>query len=176
VPDEIALDPEGTEPTVDSTDGAPEPEVAQPEQEALDFLELDDSLASKYVKLTIEGQEVPVKLSDALRGYNSERVSTQRFQEAAELRKQAEIGLRIQQALETDPEMTLRILAQRAGLSPAQFIQQAGGMNITDLFDKKLEALTWLLPLNMARWLVRMHAPWHAQRPCSRMPIRRCRS
>lgn len=124
MPEEDAL-VEGTEPAVDSTEGAPaaeaEPQIAEPTYE---FLDLDDTLAEKYVKLTIEGEEVPVKLSEALKGYNAAAVSTKRFQEAAELRKQAEMGLRIQQALQTDPEMTLRILAQQAGLTPAQFIAQ----------------------------------------------------
>jgi len=116
---------EGSEPAVDSAEGATaaaaEPQIAEPTYE---FLDLDETLTDKYVKLTIEGEEVPVKLSEALKGYNAAAVSTKRFQEAAELRKQAEMGLRIQQALQTDPEMTLRILAQQAGLTPAQFIAQ----------------------------------------------------
>lgn len=124
---DVEVPMEGTEPAVDSLDGAPaaeaEPQIAEPSYE---FLDLDDTLAEKYVKLTIEGEEVPVKLSEALKGYNAAAVSTKRFQEAAELRKQAEMGLRIQQALQTDPEMTLRILAQQAGLTPAQFLAQQG--------------------------------------------------
>ena len=122
MPEEMV--PDGTPAADDLAIEAPAPEASQTEEPTYEFLDLDDTLAEKYVKLNIEGQETPVKLSEALKGYNAAAVSTKRFQEAAELRKQAEMGLRIQEALRSDPEMTLRILAQQAGLSPAQFVAQ----------------------------------------------------
>lgn len=101
--------------------GAGAEALPEPEPE-IDYLELDDSLASKYVKLKVDGEERSVPLKEALDGYNSNSVATKRFQEAAELKQQAEQALILQQALQSDPGLTIRILAQRADMSVEEFL------------------------------------------------------
>ena len=101
--------------TIDADPGPPpEPEY--------DFLELDDDTASKYVKIVREGEEVVVPLKEALDGYNSNSVATKRFQEASALKQQAEEALRLQQAFQTSPGLTVQVLAQQAGVSVEEFL------------------------------------------------------
>lgn len=101
---------------------APSSEAA-PESEAVEYDYIDlDEVGEKYAKLTIEGKEVPIRLSEALQGYNREAVSTKRFQEAKQLRQEAEQALRLQQALQTNPGMTMKILAQQAGTTVEEFL------------------------------------------------------
>lgn len=99
-----------------SSDAAPESDAVE-----YDYIDLDE-VGNKYAKLTIEGKEVPIRLSDALQGYNREAVSTKRFQEAKQLRQEAEQALRLQQALQTNPGMTMKILAQQAGTTVEDFL------------------------------------------------------
>ena len=87
-----------------------------------DYLEVDDDLAQKYVKIKVDGEELSVPLNEALQGYSRESAATKRFQEAAELRKQADEALRLQQAFQADPGLTVQILARQAGVSVEQFL------------------------------------------------------
>lgn len=109
---DIAPDALPGEATLDSTDSSAE----------LQYLDIDDDLGSRYVRLNIEGEEVSVPLNEALRGYNREAVSTKRFQEAAALREQAERALVIEQALQRDPATTVQILARQAGMTVEEFV------------------------------------------------------
>jgi len=95
---------------------APEPE---PEYE---YLEIDDELGNKRVKIIRDGEEVAVPLREALDGYNSNSVATKRFQEAAQMREQAAEALRLQQAFQTSPGLTVQVLAQQAGMSVEDFL------------------------------------------------------
>ena len=95
---------------------------APPAEPEYDFLELDDDTASKYVKIVREGEEVVVPLKEALDGYNSNSVATKRFQEASALKQQAEEALRLQQAFQTSPGLTVQVLAQQAGMSVEDFL------------------------------------------------------
>jgi hypothetical protein len=92
------------------------------EEPSYDYLEVDDSLAQKYVKMVVDGEEVSVPLSEALQGYNSNSVATKRFQEAAELRKQADEALRLQEAFRAAPGLTVQVLAHQAGMSVEEFL------------------------------------------------------
>jgi hypothetical protein len=56
-----------------------------------------------------------VPLSEALRGYSREADYTRKAQEVARQREEADFGIRLQQALAANPEMTLQILAQQHG-------------------------------------------------------------
>lgn len=96
---------------------------AQPEIEApVDYLDIDETLASKYVRIKQDGEDVSVPLREALDGYNSNSVATRRFQEAAQLRQEAESALRLQQAMANNPGLTIQILATQAGMSVDQFL------------------------------------------------------
>jgi hypothetical protein len=108
-----------------------------------DFLDLD-SVAGKHVSLTIDGQEVVVPLKEALDGFNLSKVSTQRLQEASEMRKNAEEALRLQDAFRFNPGLTVQILAQQAGMPVEQFLnltpaQQQAAIEAEDEYTDPLE-------------------------------------
>lgn len=109
-----------------------------------DFLEVDDELASKYVKIKVDGEEVPVSLSEALQGYSRTQDYTRKTQEIAEQRKQADQALRLQQAFATNPGMTVRILADQAGMPVEEFLgltpaQQQQALSEEPEYDDPLE-------------------------------------
>lgn len=121
-PTEVAAAPvvdgpgEGTQAPV--TDAAPaDPVPAEPE-----YLDVNDDLASKHVKVKVDGEELSVPLNEALQGYQRQSDYTRKTQEAAQLRQEAENALRLQQALQTSPGMTVQILAQQAGVSVEEFL------------------------------------------------------
>lgn len=108
-----------------------EPEVADAEAEQVyaeeaepqyDYLEVDDSVRGKYVSAKVDGQEVPVQFDELVNSYSRESVSTQRFQEAAAIRQEAENALRLQQAMQANPGLTVQYLAQQAGVSVQEFV------------------------------------------------------
>jgi hypothetical protein len=108
-----------------------------------DFLNVDE-IGDKHVTIKIDGEDVVVPLSEALQGYNRESVSTKRFQEASEIRKQAEDALRLQQAWQYNPGMTARILADQAGMSVEEYLgltpaQQAAAAPVEDEYTDPLE-------------------------------------
>jgi hypothetical protein len=105
---------------------APAPEIGQGEPEATPSPEyLDtDSYATHHVRMKVDGQDIEVPLSEALAGYSRHADYTRKTQELAEQQRQAQFGLTLQQALENNPQMTLRILqeqyAQQAEPEPQQ--------------------------------------------------------
>lgn len=115
------------------------------EEPTYDYLEVDDELANKYVKIKVDGEDVSVPLNEALQGYSRESASTKRFQEAADMRKEAERAIRLQQAFQTDPGLTVQILAREAGVSVEQFLgmtpqqQQAAIDDANDQYVDPLE-------------------------------------
>lgn len=76
------------------------------------YVEIDDP-DNRYVRIKVDGEDVEVPFSEALRGYSREADYTRKAQTVAELRQQAQYGLQLQQALESNPELTLQILAQQ---------------------------------------------------------------
>ena len=109
-----------------------------------DFLDIDETLAGKYVKVKIDGEEVPVPLNEALQGYSRESAATKRFQEASEMRKQADEALRLQQAFKADPGLTVQILARQAGVPVEEFLgmtpaQQQAAVEAEDEYLDPLE-------------------------------------
>lgn len=88
----------------------------------VEYLDIDDTLATKYVKVKVDGEELSVPLNEALQGYSRESAATKRFQEAAEIRRQADEALRLQRALAADPGFTVQFLARQAGMSVEDFL------------------------------------------------------
>lgn len=84
----------------------------QDEPPPREYVEVDDP-DNRYVRIKVDGEDVEVPFSEALRGYSREADYTRKAQTVAELRQQAQYGLQLQQALETDPVLTLQILAQQ---------------------------------------------------------------
>jgi hypothetical protein len=63
-----------------------------------------------HVRLKVDGEEVSVPLSEALGGYQRQADYTRKTQQLAEEQRRAQFGLTLQQALENNPQETLRIL------------------------------------------------------------------
>lgn len=105
------------EATTDATEVPAEP--AEPEY---DYLEIDDTLANKYVRAKVGDEEIPVPLNEALQGYQRQADYTRKTQEAAAIRREAEEALRLQQALRTSPGLTVQVLAQQAGVTVEEFL------------------------------------------------------
>jgi hypothetical protein len=96
--------------------GVSEAEAPQAEPEYLDV----DSYGGHHVRLKVDGQEVAVPLSEALGGYQRQADYTRKTQELAELQRQAQFGLTLQQALEANPAETMRILQAQYQAEQAQ--------------------------------------------------------
>jgi len=108
---------------VDEGQGEATPEVPEvPAEPEYDYLDIDDDLAQKYVKAKVGDEEIPVQLKELRDGYQRQADYTRKTQEAAELRREAEDALRLQQALRTSPGLTMQVLAQQAGVSVEEFL------------------------------------------------------
>lgn len=127
--------------TTGETEVEVQPEApAEPEH---DYLEIDETLGGKYVKMTVDGEEVSVPLNEALQGYSRTQDYTRKTQEVAEMRRQAQEALQVYEALQASPGMTVQILAQRAGVSVEEFLgmtprQQAAAVE-EEQYDDPLE-------------------------------------
>ena len=114
-PNPFAGEPEPLDPEV----GAPEwdGETDQtPQEPQRTYLELDDDVANRYVRLKVDGQDVEVPLPEALAGYSRTADYTRKTQELAQQRQEAEYALTVQRALQAQPAETLRLLAQQHGV------------------------------------------------------------
>ena len=98
-----------------------QPEAAPPPPEP-SYLEIDDDLRAKHVRVKVDGEEISVPLEEALQGYQRQAAFTQRTQELAEQRRQAEEALRLHQAMQANPGLTVQILADHAGMSVEQYL------------------------------------------------------
>jgi len=118
---------------------------APPPEPVREYLDIDDTLASKYVKVKQDGQEIDVPLNEALQGYQRQSDYTRKTQEAAVLREQAQEALRLQQAFQADPGLTVQVLARQAGVSVEEFLgmsprQQAAAVaEVEDEYADPLE-------------------------------------
>ena len=115
---------DGGQGVVEATEEATEATPAFDEADFLDTSEIGD----RMVRLTVDGEEVVVPLSEALSGYNSQ-AATKRFQEASTLKQEAEASRReaeqavnLARAVSNDPGMTMKVLASQAGLTVEQFL------------------------------------------------------
>lgn len=104
-------------PDIGETGGDVEPEAG--EQPARQYVEIDDP-DNRYVRVKVDGEDVEVPYSEALKGYSRESDYTRKAQALAQQRQEAEFGLRLQQALEANPALTLQALAQQYGMTVAQ--------------------------------------------------------
>lgn len=86
------------------------------EEPSRQYLEVEDP-DQRYVRVRVDGEEVEVPFSEALRGYSREADYTRKTQSLAEQRQQAEYGMRLQQAMDANPQATLALLAQQHGLT-----------------------------------------------------------
>ena len=94
--------------------------TAETPQEEYDFLEVTE-LGEKYVKLQVDGEEIAVPISEALAGYQRQADYTRKTQELSEQRKQLQFAATLQEALQKDPESTLRLLQVQFGTTQAPY-------------------------------------------------------
>jgi hypothetical protein len=106
-----------TTPTFNETEAPAE--LAEPEY---DYLDIDDTLASKHVRIKVDGEELTVPLKEALQGYQRQEAFTRKTQETARLRQEAQEALRLQQAFQTSPGLTVQVLASQAGVTVEEFL------------------------------------------------------
>lgn len=126
-----ALSGEITEPTQQVEDTTPEP----PRQ----YVEVDDP-DNRYVRVKVDGEDREVPYSEAIKGYSREADYTRKSQEVARQREQADYGLRLQQALESNPALTLQILSQQYGIDYGQQ-QQAPLPEPEPVYEDPLERM-----------------------------------
>lgn len=115
--------PEGTQDGAEAEAGPDEATGAEASQEPeVQYLEIDDDLAARHVRLTVDGEELSVPLSELTQGYSRQADYTRKTQELANQRKEAEAALQLQRAFEANPGLTVQILAERQGMSVQQFL------------------------------------------------------
>lgn len=93
---------------------ATEPTEPAPPEPARQYVEVDDP-DNRYERVKVQGEDVEVPYSELVKGYSREADYTRKAQEVAQLRAEAEYGIRLQQALQANPQMTLQILAEQLG-------------------------------------------------------------
>lgn len=112
-------------------------QIDQPERQ---YVEIDDP-DNRFVRVKVAGEDVEVPYSEAIKGYSREADYTRKAQEVAAQRQQAEFGINLQRALESNPEMTLRILSEQYGinLTPQQVAAATGQEEeYVDPFERQL--------------------------------------
>jgi len=107
----------------DIADAGEEVDGAQDAAPPRQYLEVDDP-DNRWVRTKIDGEEIEVPFSEFQRGYSREADYTRKAQLVAEMRREAEYGIQLQQALQADPALTLTILAQKYQLDQQQQAQE----------------------------------------------------
>lgn len=102
---------------VSAGDGQPIEPAAVSEAPPRSYLELDDDVAQRYVRVKVDGQELEVPLAEALSGYSRTADYTRKTQELAAQRQQAEYALAVQRALQAHPQEALGLLARQYGVT-----------------------------------------------------------
>lgn len=76
------------------------------------YVEIDDP-DNRYARVRVDGEDVEVPYGELVKGYSREADYTRKTQALAQQRQEAEYGIRLQQALQANPQLTLQILAQQ---------------------------------------------------------------
>lgn len=111
---------EAVEQTQNVETATPETVEAPPRR----YVEIDDP-DDRYTRVKVADEEVEVPYSELVRGYSRTADYTRKTQELAQQRAEADYGIRLQQALQANPQATIRYLAEQAGFQLGQQPQQA---------------------------------------------------
>lgn len=109
-------------------EGGEETVFEQPEY--IDF----DSFGDKYVKVTVDGEELEVPLKEAVSGYQRQSDYTRKTQQLADERRNVQFASAIQQALDNDPQATIELLKSHYGVN-----EQTDFFEEDDLFADPME-------------------------------------
>jgi hypothetical protein len=82
----------------------------------LEYIDVD-SYADKYVRITVDGEELEVPFKEAVSGYQRQADYTRKTQQLAEERRGVQFAQAIQQALDNDPNATIDLLKNHYGLN-----------------------------------------------------------
>jgi hypothetical protein len=124
--DSEIMDPVEYDGQVDGMDEAADYE-SEPE-----YINLDD-YADKYVKVTVDGEELEVPFKEAVSGYQRQADYTRKTQQLAEERRNVQFAQAIQQALDNDPNATIDLLKNHYGLNEVESFEE------DDIFADPLE-------------------------------------
>lgn len=108
-------------------------EEAAVEEPSYDYLNVDE-YADKYVRLTVDGEELEVPLKEAVSGYQRQADYTRKTQALAEERRNVQFAQAIQQALDNDPTATIELLKSHYGLDQQDILSEED-----DLFMDPME-------------------------------------
>lgn len=100
---------------------------APPAEPTYEYLDVDDDVANKYVKVKVDGEELEVPLREALDGYSRQADYTRKQQALAAEREQAREAMQVYQAMQANPGLTVQVLAQRAGMSVQEYLGTEAG-------------------------------------------------
>lgn len=101
--------------------------------EAPDYLDFD-SFGEKYVKVTVDGEELDVPLKEAVSGYQRQADYTRKTQQLADERRSVQFASAIQQALDNDPTATIELLKNHYGIT-----EQTDSFEEDDFFADPME-------------------------------------
>lgn len=85
------------------------------EEAPIDYFNVDE-YADKYVRVTVDGEEIEVPLKEAVSGYQRQADYTRKTQQLADERRGVQFASAIQQALDNDPNATIELLKSHYGL------------------------------------------------------------
>lgn len=106
---------------VPQTEGVGEALVEDaPSRQYVEFDDPDD----RFVRVRVNDEDIEVPYSELVKGYSREADYTRKTQELARQRQEADYGLRVQEALRVNPQATLRLLAEQAGIPFGEQPQQ----------------------------------------------------
>jgi hypothetical protein len=115
--DEVTADGPEDLGQVDLVDGGEE-QLGEVETEPeLEFLDIDE-FRDRAVLAKVDGEELPVKLSELVQGYQRQADYTRKTQELAQQKAELQWATAIRGALEHDPRGTIELLSQQFGVKP----------------------------------------------------------
>jgi ribosomal protein L12E/L44/L45/RPP1/RPP2 len=117
----VGAEDQGPELGETTSEAEQQPQGGEPERR---YVEVDDP-DDRYVRVRVDGEDVEVPYAEALKGYSREADYTRKAQALSQQRQELQYAMNLQQALEANPEMTLRILAEQYGQSLGQQQPQA---------------------------------------------------
>lgn len=110
----------GPEPSGDTgSEAIEQPEGGEEPAPSRQYVEIDDP-DNRWDRVKVDGEELEVPYSELKRGYSREADYTRKAQALAQQRQEAEYAINLQRALQANPDMTLRILAEQYGIQGQQ--------------------------------------------------------
>jgi hypothetical protein len=102
---------------VEQTNDAGDASISEtPEAPPRQYVEIDDP-DNRFTRVRVADEDIEVPYSELVKGYSRTADYTRKTQELAQQRQEAEFGIQLQRALQSNPQATIRYLAEQAGLA-----------------------------------------------------------